>query len=1120
MSDRFQPIRMEQLVSWVFDELKRNDAIFGIPRRLFFVPRSSDPFATTVYGRRIETPYGVAAGPHTQMAQNIIAAWLCGARFIELKTVQTLDEIEVSKPCIDMLDEGYNCEWSQELKVPQSFDEYLRAWVLIHALHRALDFPGDAPGVIFNLSVGYNMEGLLKPNMQAFLGLMSDAGPLLQEYADIAGRHCPVAKGMVIPACMSDNVTLSTMHGCPPDEIEKISSYLIDDRGLHTSVKLNPTLLGPELLRRILNQDLGFKAIAVPDIAFEHDLKYEAAVPMLRRLGEAAAKRKLQFGVKLSNTLEVQNHRPVFPKQEKMMYMSGRALHALTVNLAAKIGGDFDGQLMMSFSGGADAFNAHRLLACGMKTVTVCSDLLKPGSYLRILQYLEHTAAAIGACGAADIDGFVLKSAGVDGKGGGDVPSAALANLRLYADETLQEPRLKKDAVDTERTKTSRTLGPFDCIKAPCTDECPVDQKVPQYMNLVREGRFDEAIDITRDDNPLAAILGRACNHTCESVCIRTHYDEPLAIREIKRFIMDQEAQPHSRQRAPGQSVRVAVVGGGPCGLSVGYFLAQAGYRVTIFEARPYTGGMVSGSIPGYRATNESIEQDMAVIRRLGVEILFNKQAGRDFKLEELRAEGYKYVAVAAGAQQGLPLGIPGENTPGVIDGLEFLRAARENRAAPLGGVVGVVGVVGGGDVAMDCARTAARLTRGKVTLIYRRTIDQMPAQREELRDTLGEGVGIQELAAPHSVVAEGGRLTALRCTRMELGEPDASGRRRPMEIPNSQFDIPLDQLIVAIGQRADLSFFGDLKLDLTSKGYLKVDPQTMESSIAGVFAGGDIVMDGPETIVKAVGDGRKIARSIRAREEGVREPEPKAGHFENVDVVDMLRRRSRREPRVHVAQLPFDQRHNFNEVVQPLAPADAMREAQRCLDCNKMCSLCVAVCPNLAFMTYRAVPFAASLPVLRAEGGSLATTGSKRFVVEQRFQVAVLTDFCNECGNCVTFCPTSGRPYRDKPRLYLKRPEFDLQRDNAFMLFRRGDAWGMRGRFGGASHEIVLNGALDYASPQLSACIDPLDFSLKSAQLAGAADGDTMSLEPCAVMYVLLKSLRDSLPHLPVADS
>ncbi|MEP7300602.1 MAG: putative selenate reductase subunit YgfK [Caldimonas sp.] len=1114
MSDRFQPIRMEQLVSWVFAELKRNDAIFGIPRRLFFVPGKADPFAVTVYGRRIETPYGVAAGPHSQMAQNIIAAWLCGARFIELKTVQTLDEIEVSKPCIDMLDEGYNCEWSQELKVRQSFDEYLRAWVLIHALHRELGFAGEMPGVIFNLSVGYNMEGLLKPNMQEYLRLARDAGPKLQEYADIAAEHCPAAKGIAIPACLSDNVTLSTMHGCPPDEIEKISRYLIDDCGLHTSVKLNPTLLGPETLRRILNRDLGFKDVSVPDLAFEHDLKYEAAIPMLKRLGVAAVKRGVQFGVKLSNTLEVANHRPVFPKHEKTMYMSGRALHAVTVNLAAKLGSEFDGQLMTSFSGGVDAFNAHRLLACGMKTVTVCSDLLKPGSYIRIQQYLENTTAAIRACGASDIRGFILKSAG---ERDGVVASSALANLLRYAQETLDEPRLKKNAVDTDRTKTSRALGPFDCIKAPCTDECAIDQKVPEYMNLVRDGRIDEAIDLTRDDNPLAAILGRACNHACESVCVRTHYDAPLAIREIKRFIMDQEKQPHYRQRAPGHDVRVAVVGGGPCGLSVGYFLSQAGYQVTIFESRPYAGGMVSGSIPGYRATNASIEQDMEIIRKLGVEILYGKKAGRDFTLEGLRGEGFKYVAVAAGAQQGLPLGIPGEDMPGVLDGLEFLRAAREKRSVRLGPRVGVIG---GGDVAMDCARTAARLTDGKVTLVYRRTMDQMPAQREELSDTIGEGVGIQELAAPNRIVADGGRLKALRCTRMELGESDDSGRRRPVEVPNSEFDIPLDHVIVAIGQRADLSFFGDQQVALTSKGYILVDPQTMETSIPGVFAGGDIVMNGPETIVQALGDGRNIARSIRAREEGKHEPEPKAGHYENVDVVDMIRRRSRREPRVHVPHLPFDQRRNFNEVVQPLSVADATREAQRCLDCHKMCSLCVAVCPNLAFITYRSVPFAASLPQLRAERGALTEVGSKPFAVEQRFQVAVLSDFCNECGNCVTFCPTSGRPYQDKPRLYLSRPEFDAQRDNAFMLFQRGDGWGMRGRFGGASHEIVLNGALTYTSPQLSACIDPSDFSLQSASLVAGSEGDTHSLEPCAQMYVLLKSLRDSMPHLPVADS
>ena len=303
MSDLFQPITSEQLISWIFKELDSHDSVFGIPRRHFFVPAENDPFKTTAFGQALDTPFGPAAGPHSQMAQNIVAAWLCGARYIELKTVQTLDELNVSKPCIDMEDEGYNVEWSQELKVHQSFDEYLRAWVLIHALHHKLGFPGDLPGMVFNLSAGYDLAGIQKPNMQWFLDQVSACTDYKQAFIGKLARFYPAVRDLEIPDCMSDNITLSTMHGCPPDEIGSICNYLMKERGFHTFVKCNPTLLGPERVRHILNEDLGFKDVVVPDAAFAHDLAWNAAVPMLESLRSTARDCGLDFGVKLSNTL-------------------------------------------------------------------------------------------------------------------------------------------------------------------------------------------------------------------------------------------------------------------------------------------------------------------------------------------------------------------------------------------------------------------------------------------------------------------------------------------------------------------------------------------------------------------------------------------------------------------------------------------------------------------------------------------------------------------------------------------------------------------------------------------------------------------------------------------------
>ena len=1090
MSDRFQPVSMEQLASWVFSELEGAGSIFGIPRELFFHPQPDDPIRTCLYGQDLETPFGVAAGPHSQMAQNIIAAWLCGARFIELKTVQTLDEIEVSKPCIDMQDEGYNCEWSQELKVDQSFDEYVRAWVLIHALHRKLGLPGRRPGMIFNVSVGYNMEGILKPNMQGYLRRIADAGDLLKQHIATVAKYVPDIDDGSIPARLSDNVTLSTMHGCPPDEIEKISAYLITEWGFHTNVKLNPTLLGPEMLRRILNEDLGFREVHVPDEAFGHDLKYADAVPMLRRLQDVAKRKGVCFGVKLSNTLEVENRRDVFPKKEKMMYMSGRPLHAVTVNLAAKLAEEFGGQLAMSFSAGADAFNVADLLACGMKTITVCSDILKTGGYLRLRQYVERARAA-----------------------GIPAPDGALAHLKAYADAVRKSSRYA-NALDAQRTKTSRELGLFDCIKAPCTDECPVDQKVPQYMNCVREGRFEDAIEITRGDNPLPTILGRACNHLCEKVCIRTHLDEPLAIREMKRFIMSQEKKLHHRAKDAARGVKVAVIGGGPCGLSVGYFLAQAGYKVTVLEARDYPGGMVAGTIPAYRASQAAIDQDMAILRELGVEILTGKRAGRDFTLESLKKDGFKYTAIAAGAQQGKTLGIEGEQSIGVIDALDFLRSVREHKPMPLGERIGVIG---GGDVAMDCARSAQRLTGRKATIIYRRTIDQMPAELEEIEGALEEGVEIRELLKPLRVISSGGRMTGLECLRMKLGDRDSSGRRKPVDIPGSETVVPVDTLIVAISQEPLLDFLGEAKLARAKNGFIQVDRATMETSIADVFAGGDIMQDGPSSIVKALGDGRRIAMSIRRKEEGPGTlPADDAG-TKDADVVDLKRRRAWRQYRVEVPELPPEKRTRFDEVLLTLSEDEAQREAARCLDCNVMCSLCASVCPNLAIQTYRTQAFEATLPTIHIKSGTLSVTDGEKFRVGQSFQVAVLTDFCNECGNCVTFCPTAGRPYKDKPRLYLQRSEFEAETDNAFMLFRHAGTWSIVGRFGGATHELVLDDELVYSAPQFHVRLDPVTLKVRKGVPVGAgADGKEFSLRPCAEMLVLARGIRSSLSHLP----
>ena len=1107
MSDRFQPLSIDQVAPWVFGELEKRGTVFGIPKELFFRPAAGDAFRTAMYGQALDTPFGVAAGPHSQMAQNIVAAWLTGSRFIELKTVQTLDELEVSKPCIDIQDEGYNVEWSQELKVDQSFNEYLMGWVLIHALQHKLGFKG-APGMVYSMSVGYNLEGILKPNVQSYLARMDNAGAALEATIAAVAKVYPAVKDLKIPARLSDNVTLSTMHGCPPDEIGRIAAYLIEERGLHTNVKLNPTLLGPEQLRGILNGDLGFRQVTVPDEAFGHDLKYPDALVILNDLRARAAKKGVEFGVKLSNTLEVINHRNEFSKKEKMMYLSGRPLQAITVNLAAKLAKEFKGDLLMSYAGGADCWNMAELLACGMATITTSSDLLRPGGFSRTLQYISETAAAMQAAGAKDLPAFILAKAGAKG---GDPKAAALANLLKYAEAVKRDALYRRDTFERHTTKTARPLGLFDCVKAPCVDICPISQDVPAYMQAVKDGKFDEAAAIVRVDNQMGHTLGRACDHDCELPCTRVHYDHPLAIREMKRFIMETGKDP-ALKVGPPRPGKVAIIGAGPCGLSTAGFLREGGVEVKVFDSRPQAGGMGTMTIPAYRLIPEVVQRDVKRLEAGGVKFAFGQTAGRDFTLESLRKDGYEFIVVAAGAQRGVSLGIAGQDAEGVLDGIPWLRDVWDGKAKPL---KGRVGVIGGGDVAMDCARVSKRLG-GDVTVIYRRTREEMPAHHEELMSLLHERIPIRELSAPKSIVVENGKVKGLRCATMQLGEPDASGRRRPVEVPGADFTIELDVVIAAIGQQPLLDFLKGSGIETNRKGYVVADAKGITSA-ENVFAGGDAVNDGPLSLVKAENDGKQIAAEILRRVAGV---EPAAEPMRCTGGLDLpaeLWKQAIRIPRVEIPELPFDHRMRLEEVIQTLSTEAAQAEAARCMRCDRFCSLCTSVCPNQAFLTYQSQPFAAELATWTVTGGQVVAGKRVKFAAVQASQTAVLTDYCNECGNCATFCPTAGRPYVDKPRIYAHQGEFEAQADNAFRITGAGAGRKIAGRFAGATHTLAPQGAgFAYRAPGLSVALGA-DLQPAGAPEVSAPEGASLGLVPAAVMKVLLCGIAPE--QLPVVD-
>jgi len=992
-SNAFSTISVEKLFKLIDSEYNTRREIFGIPKALFFNPEKHKGLSMEIFDQHLYTPIGVAAGPHTQMAQNLISAWLCGASYIELKTIQTLDELEVSKPCIDMQDEGYNCEWSQELRVKESFEEYLKAWVIIHLLQHKFGWDKQHKrGFVFNMSIGYNFEGIQNENVQWFLKSMKNCHEAKQQVISELLPAYPELENIEIPDCISNNITLSTMHGCPPDEIEKIGHYLLKEKKLHTLVKLNPTLLGKDELRDILNNKLNFKN-TIPDIAFEHDLKYSDAIGIIKRLQQTADNENLFFGVKLTNTLESTNHKNVFPAHETMMYMSGRALHPISVNVARKLQNEFEGKLHISFSGGADCFNINDLIESGLKPVTICSDVLKPGGYGRIAQYVENLSSKT-TSKAPDI----------------------LEKLNIYADEVVVNDDYKRDPFVTKSIKTNRPLSYFDCINAPCVDECPTNQDIPEYLYHTSQGDFQKAFDVIMVKNPFPNVLGVACDHLCQTKCTRINYEQAIKIKEVKRFVAEKGFEADI-SIAASNGKKVAIIGAGPSGLSCAYFLRMGGFEVGIFETKSIPGGMVSEAIPEFRLKMESLQKDIQRIENLGVKISYNSKV--DSELFNRLLNEYDSVYIAAGAQRFKTFQMEGENATGVLNAFEFLKNTIQGIHADLGKNIIIIG---GGNTAMDVARTAKRIAKpgSTVKVLYRRTRAEMPADVDEIKALLTEGIELYELLAPEKLVMTGNSISSVVCAKMQLVKSENDSRLSPVKIEGEFDEFPVDTLIPALGQEIDIDFI--------SPAELRSEKGSYETSIPGVFVGGD-AMRGAATIVKAVGDGRKAAIQIAAKA-GIVLPSEKLSSDKKMLYSDFMVRKSKR---VKIDSSIAGDHPQFTA-------ESAIREASRCLLCGDVCSVCVSVCPNRANNYY--LTQEADVPVWKVDfNGEDASFEIESYLkIQQKYQVLNIADFCNECGNCTTFCPTQGSPFSDKPRFCLTEKSFN-QTDNGFFMKKDGAA-------------------------------------------------------------------------------
>lgn len=891
MSDVMTPISFGHLMRWIQEEYEQQRSIFGIRK----IKKLKDTGLLPIFNEHIEQPFGPAAGPHTQLAQNIIAAYVAGARFFELKTVQIIDGEDlaacVAKPCIAAEDECYNCEWSTELTVEDALAEYVKAWFACKLLSREYELGRD-DGFVFNMSVGYDLEGIKSPKVNSFIENLKDASKteVWNECLTWTNDHLADFKRIdqsfvdSITPHISCSITESTLHGCPPDEIERIAAYLIKEKGLNTYVKCNPTLLGYEFARKRLDE-LGFNYVSFDSHHFDEDLHWEDAVPMFERLIALADQQGLEFGVKLSNTFPVEVCAEELPSEE--MYMSGRSLFPLTIHLARLIAEQFNGSLRISYSGGADIQTIRGLFDAGIWPITLATALLKPGGYERLAQMVD----TMGNVGYAPFSG-------VDTKKVVDLDKGVLDDVRYCKP---LKPALSH--------KVAAPLSLLDCFEAGCRDGCPIKQDIPAYLRAVDEGRFLDALTIIIERNALPFMTGILCPHPCATKCMRSYYDEGVRIREYKLRAAEaayDKLQPNIlKTSSAGQGRQIAIVGGGPAGLACAYFLGRAGARVTIFEQTDSLGGAVRRVIPRFRISDEAIDKDIKLCLSFGAKV----ETGRTItSLTDLKNEGFDDVVVAVGAWKPGRIGLSeGEQ----IDVLDFLEDAKYRpETLCLGSDVVVVGA---GNTAMDAARAAKRLPGvERVRIVYRRKKQLMPADEEELNFALEDGVELIELRAPKSF-----KDNILVCNEVELGEKGSDGRQIPV-VTKREVKIPATAVICAVGEKVDTHLAQDGGVSFDTRGYPVVFDDG-SCNLSGVWFAGDC-KDGAATIVEAIADAAAVSKALL-----------------NTDFSAYEK-----------ANLNPDESHIYNEKGNICLDCNASTDS-RCLGCPTVCEVCCDVCPNRA---------------------------------------------------------------------------------------------------------------------------------------------------------------------------
>jgi len=883
MSDKMTPIPFGKLMNWILAE-KQKGSTFGLKRAFVAKPDHS----ATMFGHKLETPFGPAAGPHTQLAQNIIAAYVGGSRFFELKTVQKIDgdDLPVAKPCIKADDECYNVEWSTELYVQQAFEEYVKAWFVLKAIAKEFGL-GAMDGFQFNMSVGYDLEGIKLPKMDKFIEELKDASqtPVFKEcqqwlLANL-GRFQKLTKEDVenISAQVCNSATISTLHGCPPQEIERIAHHLMLEKKLNTFIKCNPTLLGYEYARKTLDE-MGYDYIAFGDFHFKDDLQYSDAVPMLERLQKLADEKHLEFGVKITNTFPVDIKAGELPGKE--MYMSGKSLYVLSLSVALKLAKSFNGKLRIAYSGGADALNIGQIVDAGIWPVTMATNLLKPGGYQRLEQIGQIFARKP-----------VPVFTGVD-----------IAKLEDLVAEGKKDKHHVKAVKPLPSRKINKPVPLTDCFLAPCKEGCPIHQDITVYMQLVGQGKLAEALEVILTKNPLPFITGTICAHNCMSKCTRNFYETPVNIRKNKLIAAEgglAKVLPTIKQGASNGKTAV-VVGGGPAGMAAAYFLARGGVATTLLEKTDKLGGVVRHVIPSFRISEQAIDHDAEILQATGVKVELGKAASSVSELQ--KAYDYVVLALGASAPGALPL-----KSGKALNALEFLADFKATD-----GTVNLgkkVIVIGGGNTAMDTARAAKRNSGvEKVSLVYRRTKRYMPADAEELEMAMEDGVEFAELLSPVSF-ADG----KLLCKKMKLGACDATGRREVVDA-GEEVNLEADTVIAAVGEKVPGDFYKAAGIALDAKGRVQADAQTMATNLPNVYVVGDGSY-GPSTVVESIASATRAASAI-------------LGHSIGEDKFQEAE-----------ARIIYMRKGRMCEATD--------EDCNRCLNCDSYCENCVDVCPNRA---------------------------------------------------------------------------------------------------------------------------------------------------------------------------